>query len=95
MAGGLADKSAWVITEGHAGIEVQAVALAEGNLAKAADSITEEMQDQVAVVGTVEECRAALEKRRAAGLQLPVVAPFAVGDNKTSHMHVINALAPN
>ena len=72
-----------------------AAALAEGNLAKAADSVTEEMQDQVAVVGTAEECRAALEKRRAAGLQLPVIAPFAVGDNKTSHMHVINALAPN
>ncbi|MDA0264156.1 MAG: LLM class flavin-dependent oxidoreductase [Chloroflexi bacterium] len=72
-----------------------AAALAEGNLDKAAESITEEMQDQVAIVGTVAECRAALEKRRAAGLQLPVIAPFAVGDNMTSHMHVINALAPN
>ena len=71
-----------------------AAALAEGNLDKAADSITVEMQDQVAVVGTAEECRAALEKRRAAGLQLPVIAPFAVGDNKASHMHVIDALAP-
>ena len=72
-----------------------AAALAEGNLDKAADSITVEMQDQVAVVGTVEECRAALEKRRAAGLQLPVIAPFAVGDNMASHQHVIEALAPN
>ena len=71
-----------------------AAALAEGNLDKAADSITVEMQDQVAVVGTVEECRAALEKRRDAGLQLPVIAPFAVGDNKASHQHVIDALAP-
>ena len=79
----------------HRHWHVATFALAEGNLAKAADSITEEMQDQVAVVGTVEQCRAALEKRRAAGLQLPVIAPFAVGDNKTSHMHVINALAPN
>jgi alkanesulfonate monooxygenase SsuD/methylene tetrahydromethanopterin reductase-like flavin-dependent oxidoreductase (luciferase family) len=68
--------------------------LAEGNLDKAADSITVEMQDQVAVVGTVDECRAALEKRRAAGLQLPVIAPFAVGDNMASHRHVIEALAP-
>ena len=72
-----------------------AAALAEGNLDKAADSITEEMQDQVAIVGTVDECRAALEKRRAAGLQLPVIAPFAVGDNMASHRHVIEALAPN
>ena len=72
-----------------------AAALADGNLDKAADSITEEMQDQVAIVGTVDECRAALEKRRAAGLQLPVIAPFAVGDNMASHRHVIEALAPN
>ena len=72
-----------------------AAALADGNLDKAADSITVEMQDQVAVVGTAEECRAALEKRRAAGLQLPVIAPFAVGDNMASHWHVIEALAPN
>ncbi|MAF39086.1 MAG: hypothetical protein CL696_09470 [Chloroflexi bacterium] len=71
-----------------------AAALADAKLDKAADSITVEMQDQVAVVGTVEECRAALEKRRAAGLQLPVIAPFAVGDNMASHQHVIEALAP-
>lgn len=71
-----------------------AAALADGKLDKAADSITVEMQDQVAVVGTVEECRAALEKRRAGGLQLPVIAPFAVGDNMGSHQHVIEALAP-
>ena len=71
-----------------------AAALADGSLDKAADSITEEMQDQVAIVGTVEECRAALEKRRAAGLQLPVIAPFAVGDNMASHRHVIEAMAP-
>ena len=71
-----------------------AAALADGNLDTAADSITEEMQDQVAIVGTVEECRAALEKRRAAGLQLPVIAPFAVGDNMASHRHVIEAMAP-
>ena len=72
-----------------------ATALAEGNLDKAADSITPEMQDQVAVVGTVAECRAALETRRDAGLQMPVIAPFAVGDNMASHRNVIDALAPN
>ena len=74
-----------------------AAALADGNLDKAADAITVEMQDQVAVVGTApmeSGCRAALEKRRDAGLQLPVIAPFAVGDNKASHRHVIDALAP-
>ena len=53
-----------------------------------------EMQDQVAIVGTVDECRTALKKRRDAGLQMPVIAPYAVGDNKASHRHVIDALAP-
>ena len=72
-----------------------ASALADGNLDKAAESITAAMQDQVAGVGTVDECRNALETRRAAGLQMPVIAPFAVGDNKTSHRNVIDALAPN
>ncbi len=45
--------------------------------------------------GRLKQCRAALEKRRDAGLQLPVIAPFAVGDNKASHRHVIDALAPS
>ena len=71
-----------------------ATALADGNLDKAADSITVEMQDQVAIVGTVDECRTALKKRRDAGLKMPVIAPYAVGDNKASHRHVIDALAP-
>ena len=71
-----------------------ATALRDGNLDKAADSITVEMQDQVAIVGTVDECRTALKKRRDAGLQMPVIAPYAVGDNKASHRHVIDALAP-
>jgi len=36
-----------------------------------------------------------LETRRDAGLQMPVIAPFAVGDNMASHRNVIDALAPN
>lgn len=69
-------------------------ALAAGDLGRASEAITREMQDQVAVVGSPEECRAALERRRAVGLQLPVVAPFAIGDNMESHRHTIKALAP-
>ena len=69
-------------------------ALAAGDVARASSAITQEMQDQLAVVGSPEECRAALERRRAAGLQLPVVAPFAIGDNKESHRQTISALAP-
>ena len=71
-----------------------ASALAEGDLERASEAITPEMQDQLAVVGTAEECREALERRRQAGLQLPIVAPFAVGNNKASHYSAIEALAP-
>ena len=71
-----------------------AEALAAGDVARASEAITQEMQDQVAVVGTPEECRAALERRRDAGLQSPVVAPFATGDNRESHRQTITALAP-
>ena len=69
-------------------------ALHAGDLARASEAITREMQDQVAVVGSPEHCRAALERRRDAGLQLPVVAPFAIGNNKESHRTTIEALAP-
>ena len=71
-----------------------AAALAKGYLDKASEAITPEMQGEVAVLGTAGQCREALERRRAAGLQLPVIAPFAVGDNKTSHQLTIEALAP-
>ena len=43
------------------------------------NAITPEMQDQVAVVGTAEECRAEVERRRSLGLEIPVVAPFSGG----------------
>ena len=71
-----------------------ASALAAGDIARASEAITPEMQDEVAVVGTPAHCRAELERRREAGLQLPVIAPFAVGDNKASHRHTIETLAP-
>lgn len=71
-----------------------AEALATGDVARASEAITEEMQDQVAVVGTPEHCRAALERRHAAGLQSVVVAPFAIGDNMESHRRTITAMAP-
>ena len=75
-------------------MKAAAAALAAGDSDAAAEAITPEMQDQVAIVGTPDECREELERRRAAGLQLPVIAPFAVGDNKTSHRFTIDSLAP-
>ena len=67
-------------------------ALDRGDAETAYNAITPEMQDQVAVVGTAEHCRTELEKRRSLGLQLPVVAPFAVGDSRTSYRQTIEAL---
>lgn len=66
-------------------------AMQRGDAAAAAQAISQEMLEQVAVVGTAEECRAELERRRSLGLQLPVVAPFAVGEIKLSHQMAIAA----
>ena len=66
-------------------------AMQQGDAEAAAQAISQEMLGQVAIVGTAEECRAELEKRRALGLQQPVVAPFAVGDIKLSHQQTIAA----
>ena len=66
-------------------------AVQRGDAAAAADAVTVAMQDQVAAVGTAEQCAAALEKRRRMGLQLPVVAPFTVGDVKADYRKAIEA----
>ena len=68
-------------------------ALERGDAETAYSAITTEMQDQVAVVGTAEHCRRELERRRSLGLQLPVVAPFAVGDSLTSYRQTIEELS--
>ena len=66
-----------------------AEALGRGDLDEAARAISPEMQDQVAVVGNADQCRAEIEKRRSLGLNLPVVAPFTVEDAKESYLRVI------
>jgi len=64
-------------------------AIGRGDMEEAARAISAEMQDQVAVVGNADECRAEIEKRRSLGLGLPVVAPFTVDDAKESYLKVI------
>ncbi len=64
-------------------------AIRRGDLDEAGRAISPEMQDQVAVVGNAEQCRAEIEKRRSLGLNLPVVAPFTVNEAKQSYMRVI------
>lgn len=66
-------------------------AIRRGDMAAAAGAISQEMQDQVAIVGSAEECRAEIERRRTLGLDLPVVAPFTVDEAKASYVRVIDA----
>lgn len=68
-----------------------AEAMQRGNMDEAAGAISQEMQDQVAVVGNPDECRAEIERRRSLGLSLPVVAPFTVDEAKESYTRVIEA----
>ncbi|MDA1189106.1 MAG: LLM class flavin-dependent oxidoreductase [Chloroflexi bacterium] len=74
--------------------EMQAAgeALEAGDGERAADFISQEMQDEVAVVGSAEHCVAEIERRRLLGLRLPVIAPYAVGaDVKESYVRAIEA----
>ena len=66
-------------------------AMDKGDAEAAASAITQEMQDQVAVVGSPEHCQREVEKRRSLGLQIPVIAPFPVGDVMTSYKRTIEA----
>ena len=64
-------------------------AIRRGDIDAAAQAISPEMQDQVAVVGNAEQCRAQIEKRRSLGLNLPIVAPFTVDEARASYVRVI------
>ena len=68
-------------------------AMARGDVAGAAQAITPAMQDQLALMGSSGECREELERVRRAGLQQPVIAPFAVGDHVPSYRRAIEAFA--
>ena len=68
-------------------------ALERGDRGAAYNAITPEMQDQVAVVGTAEQCRTELERRSSLGLEIPVVAPFPVGPGFGSYRETLRAMA--
>ena len=50
--------------------------MAERGLEAASELIGDEIVDRLTIAGTVEECRARLDEYRAAGVQLPVLAPL-------------------
>lgn len=60
--------------------EALATAWAKGDAAAAADVVHPEMIRALTIYGTAEECRARLDEHRTAGLDLPVVAPFPIGE---------------
>ncbi len=60
----------------------------------AAQAIGFEMQRELGLVGTAQECRAGLEELRALGLTKPVVAPLPVGDLRKAYQTTIEGLAP-
>lgn len=69
-------------------------ALGAGDPDAASAAISVDMQGQVAVVGTAEQCREEIERRRRLGLALPIVAPFAVDDDvKGAYLRIISAIA--
>ena len=68
-------------------------AVEQGDLAAAAAAVSQAMQDEVAAVGTPDQCAASIEKRRASGLQLPVVAPFTLGDVKEDYEKAIQSFS--
>lgn len=66
--------------------------LERGDTDAASEAISPQMQRELAVIGTAEDCRAELEKMRSRGLRQPVVAPFPVGESVASHQRAIEAL---
>ena len=59
-------------------------ALARGDANAAAEAISPDMGNALAIIGDAEECRRRLEEMRSRGLQQPVIAPFPVGDSVAS-----------
>jgi len=61
---------------------------------RAAAAISDQMLDNITVLGDAETCRAKLRRFREMGADMPVVA-FPHGANRSSIMKTLRALAPN
>ena len=75
--------------------EIQAVGLylAQDDRDNAAAAVSEKMQRQLAVFGTADFCRQEIEKIRALGIKMPVIAPFSVGGVSNSYRATIEAFS--
>ena len=72
-----------------------AKAWAAGDAAGAARAVTDEMIAATGVAGTPAECRNRIEAYRDSGLDLPIISPFARGDDaKERFLAAIEACAP-
>lgn len=81
------------------GFETEAETLARawerGDRNAALDAVTQPMIRAVTIYGSAEECRQRLQAYRAAGLQLPVIAPFPIGEPiRETFARTIEACAP-
>ena len=68
-------------------------AWAEGDRGAAANAITDEMVDSITAIGTPEECRRKMERFRANGVDMPLVA-FPHGTERETMLGTLEALAP-
>lgn len=75
--------------------EIRAVGLYLGqdDRDKAAEAISDKMQQQLAVFGTADFCRREIEKLRGAGIKMPIIAPFPVGGVANSYRATIEAFS--
>lgn len=94
----------WFANQGHAAlVERVGELVRSGELLAAARLVPDDVIDSVAVAGTPEQCRAGLERYRAAGVALPVVYPIHPGftsylpspETAPGTLAVIERLAPD
>ena len=68
-------------------------AWAEGDRGAAAGAITDEMVDSITAIGTPDECRRKMDRFRANGVDMPLVA-FPHGAERDTMLGTLEALAP-
>ena len=68
-------------------------AWAEGDRSKAAAAITDEMIDSITVIGSPGDCRRKMDRFRANGVDMPIVA-FPHGTDRETMLGTLEALAP-